>query len=369
VELQIRFCRVASGASTHRIAYTVLGAGDPLVFPAWWVGHLQVLWEHPTARAFFQRLARFHTVVLYDRQGCGLSDRDWTDYSVATDLRVLETVVDHLGFKRSVLFGFSHGAPAAIAYAAKHPPRVSQLVLFGVLVRPLLAGEAGAAVAQLLRAHWGLGSKVVADMIVPGADRDTVEWVARLQRASATPEVAIKVGTTDYDVADLVPRVHTPTLILHRREDVMMPFDQGKDLATRMPNARFVTLDGQMHPVFLGDIDAVLRLVAGFLCDPVVPATRAAAALDAPVGAWPPGPAPDARRGEVAPPPDRPGGLTAREAEVLRLVATGQTNREVAAALVLSEKTVSRHLENIYGKLGVSSRAAATAVAVRTGLA
>jgi pimeloyl-ACP methyl ester carboxylesterase/DNA-binding CsgD family transcriptional regulator len=364
VDLQIRFCRVASEPSAHRIAYTVLGGGGtPLVFPAWWVGHLQVLWEHPTARAFFQRLARFHTVVLYDRQGCGLSDRDWTDYSVATDLRVLETVVDHLGLKRLALFGFSHGAPTAIAFAAKHPRRVAHLILFGVLVRPLLAGEAGDAVAQLLRAHWGLGSKVVADMIVPGADRDTVEWVARLQRESATPAVAIKVGTTDYDVADLVPRVHTPTLILHRREDVMMPFDEGKDLATRMPNARFVTLDGQMHPVFLGDIDAVLRLVAEFLGDPIAPATRAATAPDAPAGARPPGPAPDARRGGL------PGGLTEREAEVLRLVATGQTNREVAAALVLSEKTVSRHLEHIYAKLGVSTRTAATAVALRAGLA
>ena len=268
MDLQVRFCMAAEG---RRIAYTVLGEGSPLVFPAWWVNHLQVLWEHPTARRFFQGLARHHTLVLYDRQGCGLSDRTWTDYSLDSDLLTLETVVDHLKFKRLVLFGFSHGAPAAIAYAAKYPRRVSHLILFGMLVRPLLEGETGQAVAGLLRAHWGLGSKTIADMCLPGADLPTLEWFARWQRESAAPEVAVQVATTDLDPSEFVPKVRAPTLVLHRKEDTMMPFHEGRDLAARIPNARFVPLEGKMHPVFLGDIDPVLRAVAEFLGDPIEP--------------------------------------------------------------------------------------------------
>ena len=272
MDLQIRFCHTAEG---HRIAYGVVGHGSPIVFPAWWINHLQVLWEHPTPRAFFQGLARFHTVVVYDRHGCGLSDRAWTDYSLQTDLRVLETVIDHLKLRRLALFGFSQGAAAAIAYAAQYPRRVSHLLLFGMLVRPLLAGETGEAVAKLLLAHWGLGSQVIADMVVPGADRATSDWVARFQRESATPAVAVQVATTNYDLGDLLARVRARTLVLHRREDVMMPFDEGRDLASRIPKARFVPLEGMMHPVFLGDIGDVLRAVADFLGDPAVPAAEA----------------------------------------------------------------------------------------------
>jgi class 3 adenylate cyclase/pimeloyl-ACP methyl ester carboxylesterase len=271
MDLQIRFCTTVDG---RRIAYSVLGEGSPLVFPAWWVNHLQVLWEHPTARAFFQGLARHHRLILYDRQGCGLSDRSWTDYSLDSDLLVLETVVDHLKIRRLALFGFSHGAPAAIAYAAKYPRRVSHLILFGMLVRPLLEGETGEAVAGLLRAHWGLGSKTIADMCLPGADLPTLEWFARWQRESATPEVAVQVATTDLDPGEFVSRVRAPTLVMHRQEDTMMPFHQGRDLAARIPSARFVPLEGKMHPVFLGEIDMVLRVVAEFLGDPLEPAVE-----------------------------------------------------------------------------------------------
>ena len=268
MDLQIRFCTTGDG---HRIAYTVLGEGPRLVFPAWWINHLQVLWEHPTARRFFQGFARRHAVVLYDRQGCGLSDRSWTEYSPEADLRVLEAVVDHLKIRRLALFGFCHGAPAAMAYAAKYPRRVSHLVLMGMLVRRLLEGETGEAVAQLLRAHWGLGSKTVADMVLPGADLATVEWFARWQREAAAPETALRIMTADFDVGELFARVGARTLVLHRQGDTLIPFHEGQDLAARIPNARFVGLEGKMHPFFLGNVDAVLRATAEFLGDPVEP--------------------------------------------------------------------------------------------------
>jgi class 3 adenylate cyclase/pimeloyl-ACP methyl ester carboxylesterase len=265
-DLDIRFCVTNTG---RRIAYSPLGHGPALLFPAWWINNLQVLWEHPSARDFFQGLARHHTVVLYDRQGCGLSDRTQTVYSLESDLQALEAVIDQLKIKRLSIFGFSHGAAAAIAYAVNHPRRVSHLILYGMLNRPLLTGEMGAAMANLIRAHWGIGSRTLADMLLPGADLETVDWFARWQRESATPEVAIQVASIDYDLGDLPERVRVPTLVMHRQEDTLMPFQEGKELAARIPGARFLPLVGYMHPCFLGDVDSILRLVAEFLGDPV----------------------------------------------------------------------------------------------------
>jgi class 3 adenylate cyclase/pimeloyl-ACP methyl ester carboxylesterase len=281
-DLDIRFCRLSGGS---RIAYTAMGQGPALLFPAWWINHLQLLWEHPSARAFFRGLARHHTVVLYDRQGCGLSDRTQTAYSLESDLQTLEAVIDHLKIKRLSVFGFSHGAAAAIAYAVRHPRRVSHLVLYGLLDRPLLTGEMGAAMANLIRAHWGIGSRTLADMLLPGADLETVDWFARWQRESATPEVAVQVASIDYDLGDLPERVRVPTLVMHRQEDTLMPFQEGKELAARIPGARFLPLVGYMHPCFLGDVDSILRLVAEFLGDPIqVLDSSAAIAAPAPQG-------------------------------------------------------------------------------------
>jgi class 3 adenylate cyclase len=282
-DLDIRFCVMNTGS---RIAYSSLGHGPALLFPAWWINNLQVLWQHPTARDFFLGLARHHTVVLYDRQGCGLSDRTPTVYSLESDLQALEAVIDHLKIKRLSLFGFSHGAAAAIAYAVNHPRRVSHLILYGLLNRPLLTGEMGAAMANLIRAHWGIGSRTLADMLLPGADLETVDWFAHWQRESATPEVTIQVASIDYDLGDLPERVRVPTLVMHRQEDTLMPFQEGKDLAARIPGARFLPLVGYMHPCFLGDVDSILRLVAEFLGDPVqlVPESSPAIVAPAPDG-------------------------------------------------------------------------------------
>jgi pimeloyl-ACP methyl ester carboxylesterase/DNA-binding CsgD family transcriptional regulator len=340
-DLYVRFCRASDG---RRIAYAVLGQGSPLVFPAWWINHLEVLWEHPTARAFFRGLAADHTLVIYDRQGCGLSDRSWTDYSLESDLEVLETVVKHLGFERLVLFGFSHGAPPAIAYTVEHPDRVSKLILYGLLDRPTFVGELGEAATALLRAHWGLGSRTLADMLLPGADEQTVEWFARWQRESATPEVAIAVASVDFELADLLPRIAVPTLVMHRQEDTMMPFREGMEVAAQIPAARFVRLDGKMHPCFLGDIDSVLIEVRRFLGDPT----------------------PEADRRYVAAAGYR---LTRRERDVAVMVAEGMSNRRIAEALVLSERTVEGHVERLRTKLGFHSRAQIAAWAVAAGLA
>jgi pimeloyl-ACP methyl ester carboxylesterase/DNA-binding CsgD family transcriptional regulator len=346
--------------SDKRIAYALLGRGSPLVFPAWWINHLEVFWEHPTVRGFFHGLARDHTVVIYDRQGCGLSDRSWTDYSLQSDLEVLETIVDHLGFKQLVLCGFSHGGAAAVAYAVKHPDRVSKLILYGVLDRPTFVGKLGQAAAALVRANWGLGSRTLTDMIIPGADQETVEWFARWQRESASVDVAIQVASLDFELSDLLPRVRTPTLVMHRQEDTMMPFREGMEVAAQIPGARFVRLPGRMHPWFLGDIDSVLAQVRLFLGDPdPEPSDWAAAAAKQPSPATA-----DRRYVEAA-----GSRLTRRERDVAVMVAGGMSTRQIAGKLVLSERTVEGHIERLLNKLGFHSRAQIAAWAVASGLA
>ena len=361
-DLHIQFCLTPEG---KRIAYAILGEGSPLVFPAWWINHLEVFWEDPTVRAFFGGLALNHTVVIYDRQGCGLSDRTWTDYSLQSDLQVLETVVDHLGFKQLVLCGFSHGGAAAIAYAVKYPDRVTKLILYGVLDRPTFVGELGQAAAALVRANWGLGSKTLADMLIPGADQETSEWFARWQRESASVEVAIQVASLDFELSDILPRVRTPTLVMHRQEDTMMPFREGMEVAAQIPGARFVRLPGKMHPWFVGDIDSVLAQVRLFLGDPdgpsPIPSDRAAAVAEEPGS---PTLLTDRRYVDAA-------GLklTRRERDVAVMVAGGMSSRQIAGRLVLSERTVEGHIERLLNKLGFHSRAQIAAWAVASGLA
>ncbi len=362
-DLYVQFCQTAD---QKRIAYAVLGQGSPLVFPAWWINHLEVLWQHPTARAFFRGLAANHTLVIYDRQGCGLSDRTWTDYSLESDLRVLETVVDHLGLTQLSLFGFSHGAPVAVAFAAKHPTQVSRLILYGLLDRPTFVGDLGQAAAALLRANWGLGSRTLADMLLPGADQQTVDWFANWQRESATAEVAIQVATVDFELSDLLPTVRTPTLVMHRREDTMMPFREGMEVASQIPGARFVQLEGKMHPCFLGEIDPILAQVREFLGDPQPIAVarsveRASAGSDEHESL--PG-AEDRRYVDAAGTK-----LTRREREVAIMVAEGLSNRQIAKTLVLSERTVEGHVERLRSRLGFHSRAQIAAWAVASGLA
>jgi DNA-binding CsgD family transcriptional regulator len=180
---------------------------------------------------------------------------------------------------------------------------------------------------------------MLADVWLPGADADTRDRFARLQRAAATPEVAAAMLDAVYrtDVRELLPQVRAPALVLHRRGDRAMPFAQGRELAALLPDARLVALDGELHPPWLGDSDAVLAAVRAFLAP---------------------------RR--TAPPSDDP--LTPREAEVLQLVAEGLSDAEIAGRLIVSPHTVHRHVANIRTKLGQPSRAAAAAYAARRGL-
>ena len=209
---QIRF--------TNGIAYAIAGSGPPLVMPGIWIGHLERDSELPEYRAFIGSLAETHTVIRYDRLGTGLSDRDARAATVDAEL---ETVVDALGLEEFSLLGNSFGGCAALTYTAQHPERVDRLALVGAFahgdaIAPAALREA---LVATVRAHWGAGSRVLSDVWLPGANAALRDRFARLQRESASAEVAAQTLEAIYaiDLRDRLPQVTAPAVVIHRRED------------------------------------------------------------------------------------------------------------------------------------------------------
>lgn len=345
VEQAIRFCRVDG----HAVAFATAGSGPPLLVPGAWVGHLELDWSLPGLPAFVSGLGERRTVIRYDRLGIGLSDRDVQPdvrFGSARELATIDAILGELGIADPVdVLGISAGAATAVTLAATDPGRVGRMVLFGAAVDGATVAPAQLRDALLatVRAHWGAGSRALADVWLPGAATATREAFAALQRAAATPEMAAAGLAAVYatDLTDVLSRVRAPAAVLHRRDDRAVPFAQGRALAAGLPGARLVALGGAIHPPWLGDSAAVLREALAFL-------------------------EPEASQPEPPPPTDSP--LSAREQEVLRLVAEGLSDGEIAGRLVVSPHTVHRHVANIRGKLGQPSRAAAAAHAARHGM-
>jgi pimeloyl-ACP methyl ester carboxylesterase len=268
LEQKIRFCIAADGL---RLAYSIMGQGPAVVMPPPMVSHQELVWQEPGYRRFWERLANHHTLVCYDRPGTGLSDRNRTEFSLDSELRDLEIVVDHLKLKRFALLGHGFSGPVAIAYAAKYPRRISHLILYATYARgaAITTEEVKGSMISLVQAHWGVGSKALADMLIPGDAAS--EFAAKYIRECATPEVVAKILDFAYrnDVVHLLASLRVPTLVLHRRQDRAIPFRLGRELASLIPNARFVPLEGIENLPWLGDFESVLRAIAEFLGDPV----------------------------------------------------------------------------------------------------
>jgi pimeloyl-ACP methyl ester carboxylesterase/DNA-binding CsgD family transcriptional regulator len=331
----------------RRVAYAVTGEGPPLVAPAWWVSHLELDWADPGFRGFWESVSEGHTLVRYDRLGVGMSDREVLDddLTLETDVSVLRAVLDELSLEKVVLFGGSSGGCAAIAFAARFPERVDRLLLFGAYAdgSAITSPEVEASVASTVRSHWGLGSRVLADIFLGESDSAEQERLARYQRIAANPEAAAALLELTYrnDVRAELQHVRAPTLVVHRRGDRAIPYRLGRELAAAIPGATLVPLDGSAHLPWAGDWHAATRALR------LVLAPEAPARLE----------------GEPAAVL-----LSSREREVLALVANGLNDKEIAEQLVLSPHTVHRHVANIRHKLGRGSRTAAVAEAARLGL-
>lgn len=255
---RIGFCHSADGT---RIAYATTGAGYPMVKAGHWLTHLKHDWKSPIWRPFLDRLNSRFQVLRYDQRGNGLSDWDVRDFSLGRFVEDLEAVVAAAGAERFALYGSSQGAPIAIAYAARHPERVSHLILHGGYEqgRLIRSGEAereqGEAILTLIRHGWGKrGSPFInafSTMFIPDGSRDEIASLVDLQRNTTSPENAasIRAAVDRFDVSDLLPRIRARTLVIHARDDGVQPLEQGRRLASRIPGAEFVLLDSANHVV------------------------------------------------------------------------------------------------------------------------
>ena len=277
-EQEIRFCPVGD----DRVAYATVGSGPPLLLPSLWISQLELEWGFDEFRRFVTALARRRTVIRYDAIGTGLSDRVEPDLSVDGELRTIEAIADALELESLSLLGISRGGCTAAAFAARHPERVRSLALFGTFadgdeIAPAPLREA---LIAMVHAHWGAGSQLLADVWIPRADRAMRDRFAQLQSASASADYAAAMLDAIYrtDVRPLLPQVRAPALVLHRRDDRTMPFAQGELVASLLPQARLVALEGDLHPPWLGDTGAVLSTLGAFLDaeDPVAPAAEPA---------------------------------------------------------------------------------------------
>jgi class 3 adenylate cyclase/pimeloyl-ACP methyl ester carboxylesterase len=261
---EIRYCKAPDAV---RLAYARVGNGPPILRSAHWLGHLEYDWELPIFQRFLLELANGHTLVRYDARGNGLSDWDVRELSLDAWVSDMETVADVAGLDRFPLLGLSQGCPVSVAYAVRHPERVSHLILYGGFALGLskrlnltAAGrERFAALKTLVRQGWGADNpafrQIFTSLMMPAATKEQMEVFNELQRLSASAECAARYLETvaDLDVRELLSQVKAPTLVMHVRDDPIIPCDLGRELAAGIPGARFVALPGKNHIILEQD--------------------------------------------------------------------------------------------------------------------
>ncbi len=346
---QIRFARSSDGT---RIAYAASGDGPPLVRAAHWLGNLDFDWQTPVWGPWISALSERYRLLRYDSRGCGLSDRDVDPITIDGLVADLECVVDAAGLDRFALLGMSQGGAISIVYAARHPERVSHLVLCGAFVRgPLRRSptpqqvEANEAMVKLVEFGWGQSNPAFLQMFTsqffPQATLAQAHSFNEIQRHAASPRVAARLirAFAELDASAELIQVRAPTLVFHSRGDNRVPFDEGRWVATSIAGARFEPLDSSSHVPLPGEpaFHRLLDDLASF-----VPPSHP----------------------KVAPFSE----LTRREREVLERIARGLDNAQIAAQLGLAEKTVRNHITSIFDKIAVENRSQAIVAARVAGL-
>jgi pimeloyl-ACP methyl ester carboxylesterase len=338
---QIRFCTSRDGT---RIAYATSGQGPPIVWAGHFVRHLEFDWDSPVWRPWRSLLMQGRMLIRYDWRGFGLSDRAGVEFSLEKHVEDLAAVVQAAGLKKFVLFAASGGGPPAMAYAARHPEQIDHLILYGCSSRGRTArGETTEQAADrqtllgMIEVGWSRElpayDQFLARLHISDASTEQFRSYYELLRLTASPAnvVALLRAYFQTDASDAVPQIGCPTLVMHARQDSMIPFDEGRQLASLIPGAQFVPLESRNH--ILLDTEPAWCQFADAL-DDFLPAVQPIAALDE---------------------------LTSREREILELVAQGSDNDKIAGRLKISAKTVRNHVSLIFGKLGVNSRAEAVA--------
>ena len=345
---ETRFCTSPDGVG---LAYAIEGQGPPLVKAGNWMTHLDYDRQSPVWRHWVRELSRGHTLIRYDERGCGLSDREFSGTpTLDTYVGDLAAVADAAGLEQFALLGLSGGGPTAIEYAARNPERVSRLLFYGSWARgrDRRGGdetEKTRVMIDLMRVGWGgtvpAFREVFSSTFIPSAGEEQKRWYDDMQQASSTGEMAARLwrSRTQIEVSDTARRVTQPALVLHARDDRAVPHEEGRRLASLLPDARLVTLESENHILQEGEPawEVFLSEARAFLGGGVRAPTEEADLSE----------------------------LSEREREVLELVAAGMTNEQIAERLFLSTRTVERHLSNVYAKLRLSGKSARAAAAAR----
>lgn len=339
---RIRFARTDDGV---RLAWAEAGSGPPLVKAANWMTHLEHEWESPVWRHWLRFFTDRFRYIRYDERGCGLTDWNVSELTIERWMGDLETVVNAAHPEGPVaLLGMSQGAAAAIAYAARHPERVSRMVLYGGYARggyfrdnPEAAREARL-IAEAIRVGWGKENpsfrQLFTSRFIPDGTPDQVAWFNDLCRRTTTPEIATELlkMRARLDVRDLLETIRVPTLVIHARSDEVVPVAEGRLLASSIPGAQFVELESRNH--ILLEFEPAWRRFQEAALEFFDLETNTAQG-------------------------DPFSSLSPREREILTLITEGLANAQIGERLSISEKTVRNHVSNVYDKLGVWTRAQA----------
>jgi pimeloyl-ACP methyl ester carboxylesterase/DNA-binding CsgD family transcriptional regulator len=349
---QIRFCKSLDGV---RIAYAQDGRGTAIIEVATWLNHVEYDWKSPIWNARLVELTTNYTLTRYDGRGCGLSDQNPSSLTFDDLVADLEAVVEAAGLKQFILLGCCQGGPVAIAYAARHPERVSHLVLYGAYARGKLRRnpspqdiDEAETMLKLIELGWGRDNpafrQVYTAMLIPDSKPEQYSWFIDMQRMTISPQNVVRLmrALDGIDISSLLPDVRSPTLVMHSRHDRRIPFDEGHLIANSIPHAEFVPLDSRNHlllshqPAWRHFLDETARFVRA---NPTAESVEAEFL-------------------ELSP----------REREVLDLIARGLDNGQIAKFLTLTEKTVRNHINSIFSKLGTPNRAQAIVRAREAGL-
>ncbi|GGN13280.1 pimeloyl-ACP methyl ester carboxylesterase/DNA-binding CsgD family transcriptional regulator [Actinoplanes campanulatus] len=334
----LRFARTDDGVT---LGFQVFGQGPALVWmPS--LSNILAQWRIPAVRAAYLGLSKHLTVVLYDGRGTGSSDRrvDLDDLGVDAHLRDLRAVLDHAGLQRATLLGYYHSVATAIAFAAREPERVERLVLFGGAprMREAMLPAQTQALLSLVEQDWGLFADAAATAWLGWDAAPSGRFTAEAFRTATSAPVAKAwfEAAREIDVTAELARVRAPALVLHRQSAEQIPVEVARRMAAALPDARLVELPGSTPTLFMENPAADLKLVTDFVT-----------------------------HGRVNRPSTAPTTLTPRETDVLRLLAAGDSNTEIARQLGIAVHTVERHLANLYRKIGARGRTDAVAYALR----
>ena len=324
-----------------RLAWTQCGSGPVLVKASNWLTHLQYDWKSSVWRHWMEFLGGHFHFVRFDERGCGMSDWEMGKISDDVWLPDLECVIEAADINEPfILLGISQGAAAAIRYAVKYPDRISGLILYGGYARGWKRGGDTEedryydAIVELMSRGWGDKRsefrRMFATQFIPDASEEQIAWFDDLCRKTTTGEIAARLmdARAEVDVTDQLPRVCAPTLVIHARNDALVPLAEGRQLAANIPDAQFVELESANHillehePAWEAFCSNVLKFSGLSSKTARVPFSQ----------------------------------LSPREADILALICEGLSNARIADRLCISEKTVRNNASNLFGKLGVKSR-------------